>query len=129
LVQLGQPGPSGNVHPGGRGFFDSVSSPSSLRHTDSSSTWLGRISRGNGSDHNSHDGAAGGACGDGNAANGGLGGGNSGYPLPLASTEVEPPGHRLSRGQKQITELEIAKPIEMEEAKRYKGTPRENFDT
>ena len=56
-----QAGPSG-VHPERRGYFDRESSVSSLRDTDSASTWLGRMRGGAGSGN--ADGGAGGAAGD-----------------------------------------------------------------
>jgi len=56
-----QAGPSG-VHPERRGYFDRELSVSSLRDTDSASTWLGRMIGGAGSGN--ADGGAGGAAGD-----------------------------------------------------------------
>jgi len=71
-----QAGPSG-VHPERRGYFDRESSVSSLRDTESASSWLGRLRGGAGSEPTggAGDAAAGGA---GEGAAGGAGEGAAG---------------------------------------------------
>ena len=121
-----QPGPSGtrpvpldgNVHPSRkRHFYDD--SVSSLRDTDSASTWFGI-----------RGGARHGNAGDSNAGNGNggaSGGGPPGDPLP--SDHGGAGGRRMSRQQRGIRELEFAKPIKIEVPKRFEVRPGEDCDT
>jgi len=69
-VPLGQAGPSGFLHPQRQGNVNRNESEYSLTDTHSASTWLGTIRGGDGSDHNSQDGAASGAAGGATGANG-----------------------------------------------------------
>ena len=110
-------GPSGtqqHVHPQRMAAFQSPSL-SSLRDTESASTWMRRIRGGAGSD----------------GAPGGAGGGGDPPPPP------DPPpsecggagGRRMSRRQRWIKELEFTKPIKIKESKKVLGKPGEDFDT
>lgn len=138
-----QAGPSG-VHPERRRNFDSESSVSSLRDTDSASTWLGRMRGGAGSnaDGRAAGGAAGGAAGEaaGGAAGGAEGGAAGGAASGAAGGDGDPPSgpdtppeperpHRPSRRQRRIQEFEYANPIQIKEPKRFEGKPGEDFDS
>jgi len=125
------------MHPQRQAQLDHQS-VSSLRDTDSTSTWLGRIRGGEGSD--AGDGNAGGAAGDGNAggaagggAEDGNGGGGAGDPPPQPdpppSDQNCPDGTRMARRQRRIKELEFAKPIKIKKPQRFEGRLGEDFDT
>jgi len=112
-------GPSGTqqyVHPLRLAAFQSQS-VSGLRDTESECTWVGQIRGGTGR----------------NGADGGADGGAAGDPPP----PPDPPpsdyggarGRRISRRQRQIKQLEFAKPIKIKEPKKFFGKPGEDFDT
>jgi len=133
-----QAGPSG-VLPERRGYFARESSVSSLRDTDSASTWLGRMRDGAGSEAardargaaGNADGPAGEAARNADGAAGG-GNGNAGDPPPPGSDPPSEHGNRnarISQRQGRIQELQYAKPIKIKEPKKFGGKPGEDFDT
>jgi hypothetical protein len=122
------------VYPQRLAGFQSLS-VSSLRDTESASTWLGRITGGDGS-----EGADGRAAGGANGrAAGGAGdeaaGGRGAAGDPPPRPDQPPSGHggaggrRMSRRQRRIQAWEFAKPIKIKEPKKFCGKPREDFDT
>lgn len=142
------PGPSGtqqqfgNVHlPRTQALYKK--SVSSLRDTDSASTWFG-IKRGAGSNAGAGDGNARGGnvnagagdvnagAGDGNGAagggNGNPGGGPPPPPDPLPSDNGGQGGRRVTWTQRRIKELEFAKRIKIKEPTKFGGKPGEDFD-
>ena len=129
-------GPSSTqcVHPQRQPTFDRSPTESSLRDTGSEYSWHARLRGGAGSI--AGDGAAEGADGgaaegaEGGAARGADGGAGGGDPPPPADPPSEGEGGRCPpTRQRRIKELEFAKPIEIEEPKKFFGKPGEDFDT
>jgi len=117
-------GPSGTQR---QAHFDKSPTESSLRDTGSEYSWRAQHRGGAGSNAGgAEDGAAGEA--DGRAA-GGAGGGDPPPPPDPPSGEEGNGGRRPSRRQRQIKEFEFAKPIKIEEPKKFFGKPGEVFDT
>jgi len=137
-AHLGQPGPA-MVHPETRGYCDRWASVSSLRDTNSASTWLRRnqrVASSNAGDGDASDGNAGyGNAGEGNAGDESAvdcNCSNGGAADPPPGPDHAPGGReawRATRRQRQITELEFAKPIQIMEHKRLEGKHPEDFDT
>jgi len=125
-------GPSGThqyTHPQRQPAFQSPS-VSSLRDTESTSTWNFRRMRGGAGSNGAAGGTDGGAA---EGADGGEGGGAAGDPPP----PTDPPpsdhggagGRRMSRRQRRIKELEFAKPIRIKEPKKFYGNASKDFNS
>jgi len=124
-IPTGQPGLSGTIPLERRGNFSVRSdSVSSMRDTESASTWLERIRGGAGSHEAETRNAAGGPAGR---------GATSGNGDPPLGDDRDPPGPppppRASRRQRRIQQHKYAKLIKIKEPKRFEGTPGEDIDT